>query len=122
MKIRQIVFISIIGYILLSYLLIVVANPYNKEQFDSTQWINGDYQKRTAMVNSLLKSDIILGKTKEQISSILGESITYIIDTTKTFGYPVSDAWFNLILRDDNFILVDFNNDGIAENIRLGGW
>ncbi len=106
----------------LLFFLFVVANPYNKESFDSIQWVNGNYLKRTRMVNSLLRNDSISSMNKQEISNTLGESITYIIDTSQTYAYPVGGAWFNFILRDDNFVLVYFTDEDLVESIQLGGW
>ena len=87
---------------LLSVFLVVgflISGCSNSETFEPEVWKRGDHRQRGKMVKALVRSEILVGKTKEEVTDLLGPSDSqheegrdqvYIVDLGHKFG---SDPW-----------------------------
>jgi len=82
-------FVLSIGILFSAYILVIVIwsfSPeinhfFNRQKFDSEQWINWKESEmepalRWNMVNNLIKTEKLKGKTVEEIKELLGEPVS----------------------------------------------
>lgn len=70
------------------------ANTGHPPKFNSEKWLNGDRRIRGTMVDEIINDSMLLGKTKNEILSLLGEPtasdtsnpIVYTVDIGKKTG------------------------------------
>jgi len=66
------VILSPIVYIGLIIIWICYASYYPQETFSKEKW-NANVEKRYSMSRNIIKSDMLIGKTKEEIVTLLGD-------------------------------------------------
>ena len=76
---------------------ILVGNPFLREkEFNREQWIAGDSRIRGQMVNDLVEKKLLEGKSREEVTALLGTAdvsndvLIYTVDTGTRF---LSDPW-----------------------------
>jgi len=75
--------------LILAILLIVIGcngeNQMEKIKFNQKKWLHGDQRIRGKMVDDIINDSILMGKTKREVLSLLGDQG----DTTGNFSYAV---------------------------------
>ncbi len=106
-----------------SYTLWEISNPYNCSKFIAQKWGDGDIDIRTGMVDSLIQSKILIGKSKKEILTLHSEcgqtyKPTYI---PNTYSYLIWGDWFNWISFDSAYLLIQFFDKDIAIDVSVSG-
>lgn len=118
--------------IVVSVLLCVVVATYLvykkiNNNFDSSEWKNmyadfvisgegvgayGPLSKRKNMVKSLIKSEQLIGKNKEEVITVIGLENNDL--NTDRWLY-----WLYFTAADNGWLEVAFNNEEVVEHVRL---
>jgi len=96
-------------------------------QFDSQKWKNGGGEDitldiRANMVNDLIKSEILIGKTDSEIVGLLGNSEKlHNRDESNVKYYPVQEkyGWGDIDPKEMTFLEIHFTNQGISDSLKL---
>ena len=74
---------------------LLVSGCSNSATFDPEIWKHGNHRQRGKMVRELIRSEILVGKTKEEVTDLLGppdsgaeetQDLFYIVDLGYRFG------------------------------------
>ena len=100
------------------------ADDYqHRRNFDTTAWkqnadIDSEWTARLAMVNDLVASGVLTGKTKAQVLELLGPETV----TAKHKGWDLV-YWLGpergFIRIDSEWLVVRFKGDGLTDEIRI---
>ena len=84
---------------------------YPSYSFDKQTWLQ-DTDKRYELSKDIIKSRILIGKTKSEVRKLLGNN-SYNKDSIDvwTYGLGIRPALFNI---DDSYLLIEFENDTVV--------
>lgn len=85
--------------------LISCANNIKSEKFDSEKWKNGTQIERGKMATDLIKSKILIGKTKPETIEYLG----FPKDSSKTMYHYIVDLGYMIPFHLDVIFEVNEN-------------
>lgn len=104
------IFLTPIIYVGLVLLWVFSISYYPTHDFDRQKWLN-DKDKRYELSGNLIKSKMLIGKSKIEIRQLLGdESDNKDSFNVWTFGLGIRPALFNI---DDSYLQVEFLEDKV---------
>lgn len=112
---------------LFAILLLLISSCHNvsKTSFNSDKWKSSGGESivldtRFNMTEDLIKSKVLLHKTKNETDSLLGYSSKIIGSDSYTSFYLVKEVYTSDIDPDSLiYITVKFDTNGISENVKI---
>lgn len=89
------------------------------DKFDSQKWIS-QKSMRYKMVNDIVNTDLLIGKTKEEVMMLLGNDIEKG-PCDECFGYSTNDPDQGFSI-DHEVIEIEFDNHNIVNSVKLNLW
>lgn len=110
--------------IILVFVFIQINNRYiepwiRSDKFDSSAWQN-DNEGRYRMVKELIESNILNGKTKDEVYFLLGKG-NEDGPCNNCVGYPTNDPDQGLSI-DHEVLEVNFNEEDRVVSVRKNAW
>ncbi|WP_034062655.1 hypothetical protein [Lacinutrix jangbogonensis] len=107
----------IIGVFLLASVISYFILEANEKQFDRTQW-NTSPLTRFKMAKSLMESDILYGKTKEEVISLLGNAIPSTLKGKDHLVYAIGTPPSFFEAKEEKIVVV-FEDGKVINVIHL---
>jgi hypothetical protein len=97
-------------YVGLISLFVFSASYYPNCDFDKQKW-SADKDKRYELSKDIIKSKILIGKSKDQVRQLLGDEDNSDSLNVWTFGLGIKPELLNI---DDSYLQVEFENDTVV--------
>jgi len=111
------VILSPIIYVCIIIIWIWSISYYPKSSFDQSKW-NSNIEERYKMSDDIIKSEILLGKTRESVIKLLGENLSSSDPNTFYYGLGHTPGMFNI---DPDYLEVIFEDSIVIRVIQRQG-